>query len=332
MISGLWESVFGFVLTALGVGLTLMYTRRVGLLDVPNHRSSHSVSKPRGGGIALILSVVAVAWYELGDFQLRGSMVVALLAVTIGALTLIGWLDDHGSRSIAYRMPAHIAGGIAVAVLVNAIAPVPGWLNLLWLGWWIFWSVASINIVNFMDGIDGMIASQGIVYGVFLFSLLPADLFGSRFGLILAAGCLGFLLWNWAPSKIFMGDVGSGPLGLFFVIGGALALQGAPAALVFLPLFPLYLDALVTMAQRARRGEKITVAHRAHLYQRMANGGVGHALVTCEYALAAAVGAVVAIAVQGSPASVVTMAIVAYCAVVVIVGAILHPRFPLGSE
>jgi UDP-N-acetylmuramyl pentapeptide phosphotransferase/UDP-N-acetylglucosamine-1-phosphate transferase len=332
MISGVWESVFGFVISALGVGVTLMYARRAGVLDVPNHRSSHAISKPRGGGIALIASVFVVALFELGDFGLIGSWVTLSIAATVAALTLVGWLDDHGSRSVAYRMPVHLVAGISVAVLVNAIAPMPSWLNVVWLIWWMFWSVASINIVNFMDGIDGMIALQGLVYGIFLFALLPPSLFGARFGLILASGCLGFLLWNWAPSKIFMGDVGSGPLGLFFVIGGALALQGAPATLVFLPLFPLYLDALVTLAARWRRGEKITVAHRSHLYQRMANGGFGHALVTCLYALAAAAGAMTAVTVNGAPSSTVTTAIVAYCVAVILIGAYFNRRFPLGES
>src|SRR5205823_4265605 len=122
------------------------------------------------------------------------------------------------------RLPSHLVCGCAVAVLVNAIAPMPGIINIAWLAWWIFWSTASINIVNFMDGIDGMVASQGGVYGLFLFALVHSDLPGSRFGLILAGACLGFLMWNWAPAKIFMGDVGSGPLGLLLVIGGALAL------------------------------------------------------------------------------------------------------------
>jgi UDP-N-acetylmuramyl pentapeptide phosphotransferase/UDP-N-acetylglucosamine-1-phosphate transferase len=329
LISGVRESLFGFVLSALGVGITLLYARRAGLLDVPNHRSSHAISKPRGGGLALIMAVFVVALFELGDFGLIGSWVTLAIAATVAALTLVGWLDDHGSRSVAYRLPIHLAAGIAVAILVNAIAPVASWINVLWLIWWMFWSVASINIVNFMDGIDGMIASQGLVYGVFLFGLLPTNLFGARFGLILASGCLGFLLWNWAPSKIFMGDAGSGPLGLFFVIGGALALQGSSAALVFLPLFPLYLDALVTLAARWRRGEKLTVAHRSHLYQRMANGGFGHALVTCLYALAAAGGAMVAVSVNGASASVMTMAIIAYCAAVIILGAFFNARFPL---
>src|SRR5205823_5721319 len=156
---------------------------------------------------------------------------------------VVGWLDDHSwlddrrRMSIAVRLPLHLLCGLAVAFLVNQAAPMPGILNLAWLAWWIFWTAASINIVNFMDGIDGMVASQGVVYGIFLYGLAPTHLPG-RFGLVLASACLGFLVWNWAPSKIFMGDVGSGPLGLLFIIGGTLALEDAPSVLVFLPLFP----------------------------------------------------------------------------------------------
>jgi len=205
-------------------------------------------------------------------------------------------------------------------------------IQAVWIAWWVFWTVASINIVNFMDGIDGMIASQGVVYGFFLYALLPSEFFGSRFGLILAAACLGFLLWNWAPAKIFLGDVGSGPLGLFFAIGGALALDGAPAILVFLPLFPLFLDALLTMIIRVRNGQMITESHRDHLYQRIANGGKGHAVVTATYSLAAAIGAVVAIWVKDAPTAWRTGAVTGYVVTVILVWRVMDKRYALGQQ
>jgi UDP-N-acetylmuramyl pentapeptide phosphotransferase/UDP-N-acetylglucosamine-1-phosphate transferase len=195
-----------------------------------------------------------------------------------------------------------------------------------------FWTAASINIVNFMDGIDGMVACQGIVYGIFLYALLPPDIFGSRFGLLLAAACFGFLLWNWAPAKMFMGDVGSGPLGLFFVIGGALALAGARTALVFLPLFPLYLDALVTLIRRFHRHEKLTDAHRSHLYQRMANGGLGHALVTSAYAFAATAGALVALSVRGVSTAQMALAVILYCIAVTLAWKLADSKFSVESN
>jgi UDP-N-acetylmuramyl pentapeptide phosphotransferase/UDP-N-acetylglucosamine-1-phosphate transferase len=228
-------------------------------------------------------------------------------------LAVVGWLDDRGSMPIRLRLLVHIACGLAVALLVNDLAPLPFPQNIPWLAWWVFWTVASINIVNFMDGIDGMVTAQGIVYGLFLAAILPSESLGSRFGVILAAACLGFLLWNWAPAKIFLGDVGSGPLGLLFIVGGALALQTVPALLVFLPLFPLFLDALMTLLRRVQKGERVTVAHRSHLYQRLANNGYGHALVTSVYATAAGLGAIVAVSIRGFSIAIVAIAILLYC-------------------
>ena len=318
MISRSIDALLGFALSAVGVVLALVYARRAGLVDVPNDRSSHRIPTPRGGGIAIVTAVVAVFASRLPHLADGADEVFAVLGTALAGLSLIGWLDDTRRVPVGLRLSVHIACGCAVALLVNTIAPVPGPLNIFWLAWWIFWTAASINIVNFMDGIDGMVAAQGVVYGIFLFALLPDRAPGSRFGLILAAACFGFLLWNWAPAKMFLGDVGSGPLGLFFVIGGALALQSLPAALVFLPLFPLFFDALVTLLRRLRRGEPLTIAHRSHLYQRLANSGYGHALVTAAYALSAAIGAVIAVTVRDSSSAMMAVAILLYCLAIAI--------------
>jgi UDP-N-acetylmuramyl pentapeptide phosphotransferase/UDP-N-acetylglucosamine-1-phosphate transferase len=286
------------------------------LVDVPNHRSSHKIPTPGGGGIALVAAVIAVTTRVLAESMVSRVFVFALIGGAVTALAVVGWLDDRAHMPVTLRFSVHLLCALSISLLVNLTHPLAAFLNIAWLAWWIFWTLASINIVNFMDGIDGMVASQGVVYGVFLFALVPSDLLAERFGLILAAACLGFLLWNWAPAKMFMGDVGSGPLGFLFVFGGALALEGAPASLVFLPLFPLFLDALVTLLGRARRGERLTEAHRLHLYQRVANEAAGHAMVTLAYALAATVGALVAIAVRHYSPLPMALAIVAYISVV----------------
>jgi len=270
--------------------------------------------------------LLLVGAYEVERRGVGSWPVVLVLMGAVAALALVGWMDDRGTIRIGTRLGVHLLCGFAVALLVNEIAPLPGLLNTAWLAWWVFWTVASINIVNFMDGVDGMIAAQGIVYGIFLFTLLPGPAMGGRFGLILAAACLGFLIWNWSPAKMFMGDVGSGPLGLFFVIGGALALEGAPAPLVFLPLFPLFLDALLTMLIRVRRGERLTDAHRSHLYQRLANGGYGHARVTSIYALAASIGSIVALWVKDASTSRIAEAIFVYLLVILAGWGLLHAR------
>jgi UDP-N-acetylmuramyl pentapeptide phosphotransferase/UDP-N-acetylglucosamine-1-phosphate transferase len=331
MMIGYLEFFWALAICVVGVGLALVYSRRAGLIDVPNQRSSHIVPTPRGGGIALVGSVMAVACYDLAQAGSAPPVALPYLGAVLVLLTVVGLLDDHRSMPVKLRLPVHFACGVACAFLVNDIAPFPGATNIVWLGWWVFWSVASINIVNFMDGIDGLVASQGVVYGLFLFALVPSEFFASRFGLILAGACVGFLAWNWAPARMFMGDVGSGPLGLFLVIGGALALESAPGVLVFLPLFPLFFDALATLVLRLRAGERITQAHRSHLYQRVANSGVAHPLVSTSYALAATIGAIVALSIRKGPPIRIGLSIAAYCTAVVTVWALADARFPRSS-
>ncbi|MFL5482603.1 MAG: MraY family glycosyltransferase [Gemmatimonadaceae bacterium] len=315
-----------FAISILGVGLMLRVSRRAGVLDIPNHRSSHSVPTPRGGGVALVAAVLWGLTTELVSRHVGIQLSDVALIVAIVALAAVGWLDDTRSMRVGVRLAVHIACGVAITLVVAARGPHAGVLEFLWLAWWVFWTVASINIVNFMDGLDGMVSAQGVVYGVFVFSLASRGSTGSQFGIVLAAACFGFLLWNWSPAKMFMGDVGSGPLGMFFVIAGAFALGSAPASLLFLPLLPLFLDAFLTVLLRIRRREQLTQAHRSHLYQRLANGGWGHARVTSLYALAAAFGAVLALCVRnGSGAQLIT-AIAGYGILVVLGWTLLDRR------
>jgi UDP-N-acetylmuramyl pentapeptide phosphotransferase/UDP-N-acetylglucosamine-1-phosphate transferase len=327
MTNSLLAAIGAFAVSVTGGWLALIYTRRAGLFDVPNQRSSHTIPTPRGGGIALVGAVVAVAWQNFTSLVRDSSASLFAVLGTIVGLTLLGWLDDRRSIRVGIRLCVHLACAAAVALLINEVAPFQGPANIGWLALWGFWTVASINIVNFMDGVDGMVATQGVVYGMFLFALTPSSTLSGRFGLILAGACLGFLVWNWAPARMFMGDAGSGPLGLFFVIGGALVLEGTPAALVFLPLFPLFLDALLTLIIRINRGDRITDAHRSHLYQRLANGGWGHARVTSVYAIAASIGALVGFLVRDSSALAMAGGIAIYTVSTVIGWKLLHDRF-----
>lgn len=327
-----WEIGLAFAISALGARAALSYSRRRGLIDIPNYRSSHAIPTPRGGGIGIVAAVLVAAGLETLRNPTGFELQLAAVAAAIILLAAVGWVDDHGSASITLRFSIHVASGLAVALLVNRLAPAPGWLNVAWLGGWLFWSVASINIVNFMDGIDGMVAAQGLVYGAYIAALCGIHSFAADAGLILFAACAGFLLWNWAPARIFMGDVGSGPIGLLFATCGALALPHASAALVFLPLLPLYLDALMTMWGRARRGERLTQAHRSHLYQRIANGQAGHARVTAGYALAAAAGAALGLWLKSATPVTTMLAILAYVLAAFCCWRALDSAYPLSPE
>jgi UDP-N-acetylmuramyl pentapeptide phosphotransferase/UDP-N-acetylglucosamine-1-phosphate transferase len=154
------------------------------------------------------------------------------------------------------------------------------------------WVVSAVNVVNFMDGIDGLIGTQAMVFGAHLTLMASTNGVAEVMGLGLIGAAAGFLIWNWAPARIFMGDVGSGSLGFLFVLGGLLVMHEGRIGLIaaFLPLYPLFLDASVTLVLRAWRHERVAQAHRSHFYQRLANGPWNHAQVSILYAVAAAGG------------------------------------------
>jgi UDP-GlcNAc:undecaprenyl-phosphate GlcNAc-1-phosphate transferase len=324
-------AIEAFVLSLLTVGSVIWLAKRAGHFDVPNQRSSHSVPTPRGGGVGVVLTVLLLGGLEVLRTSPTHALEFGVLgAVTVG-LSVVGWLDDVRSLGVGFRLVVHFVAGLAVAALVNTFAPLPGILNIFWLTLWIFWTVASINIVNFMDGTDGMVALQGVVYGLYVALMAKPDSLAGRFAILLASASLGFLLWNWAPAKIFLGDVGSGPLGLFFVSVGALAAARVSAVLLFLPLFPLYFDAAATLVIRALAREKLTAAHRAHLYQRMANGGLGHAIVSLGYALAATLGGLAGWSLESASASGITLGAAVYVGFVCALWLALNKRFPASA-
>jgi UDP-N-acetylmuramyl pentapeptide phosphotransferase/UDP-N-acetylglucosamine-1-phosphate transferase len=282
------------ILSAICVGVVRRYALQREVLDRPNERSSHAVPTPRGGGAGFVVAFLLVVCFASGTAGLvRWQFGLALAGLVLTAL--VGWRDDHGGLGVRLRLGAHVLAGASVLPLVYAGAPVPHWMGFMAWAWWVFWAVAAINVVNFMDGIDGLVGSQMLIFGVHLEILGRSGAATTFFGAALAGACLGFLLWNWAPAKIFLGDAGSGALGLIAVTGGALVMVETDNGLVaaFLPLYPLFLDASITLARRALRGERIWVAHRSHLYQRLANGGLGHARVTLGFGAAACIGLLV---------------------------------------
>lgn len=278
----------GFAGTAVAAWLATAGVRwlliRHSIFDRPNERSSHTAPTPRGGGMAP-LAVVCVAWAS-AIFWL-GSAPPAFPAVMGGMalLAIISWLDDvKGGTPVAARL-AMQAGAVALAlstfqgvglVFQGVLPPLLDRLvaGLLWV-WF-------INLFNFMDGIDGISGVETVSLGVGL--ALVAWLTGFAaphvaLPALLAAAALGFLGWNWQPARIFLGDVGSVPLG--FLLGWLLlitAAQGQWLAAVLLPLYYLA-DATITLARRLARGETVWRAHRGHFYQRAVQGGDSHAQV-----------------------------------------------------
>lgn len=292
LIIAISATVVSLVVSAVLVWLTTRYLVRQAILDHPVERSSHSTAVPRGGGLAVI-PVILVSWLLLGPFLNLSTSTAAIWWVALGTVLLaaISWLDDLKTLSIAWRLPVHI--GVVALVLYSvplsmnhlSIPDIPNWLSLTFIGLVFVW---FINLFNFMDGIDGItgIETLSIGAGSALITFIIGDgQWIGILGLVMGGAITGFLLWNWPPAKIFLGDVGSVPLG--FLCGWLLlnlASNGAWAAAVILPLYYVA-DATITLTKRALRGEKFWRPHRQHFYQLAVGRGRGHARVTISVAV-----------------------------------------------
>jgi len=258
------------------------------LMDIPNARSAHVQPTPRGGGAAIALSfllaLLPLYWLE----HLPLNLVLALLGAGSG-IALLGLLDDRGHIPARWRLLGHFAGAIWVLYWLGGIPPLhilgltlqPNWLGQGLLAIGLVW---LLNLYNFMDGLDGLASLEAIFVclGGALLYLLAGASAQALPALLLACAVAGFLVWNFPPARIFMGDAGSGFLGISL---GTLMLQAAWTApsllwgwLILLGVF--IVDATVTLLHRLVRGEKIYEAHRSHAYQYAARQYNGHRPVT----------------------------------------------------
>jgi len=283
-------AIAGAALSFVLVGLVRQLALHHGVLDHPTERSSHATATPRGGGLGLILAVLLVAW----PVTRSADWAVILLLAGAALVATVGWIDDRRGLAVPTRLAVHLAAGVLVGLIAASGAAAPGTSAALF-AWWTFWAVSSVNLVNFMDGINGLVASQIAIFALSL-ALLSSEGTVAVLAVLLGAACVGFLPWNFPRARVFLGDVGSGALGYLVPALALLATRADSIGLVeaHLPLLPLYLDATWTIIRRWRRGERVTTAHRSHLYQRLANGGLGHTVVTSLYALGALLGAVAA--------------------------------------
>lgn len=253
------------------------------LLDQPNARSSHRQPTPRGGGVAFVL-VAAVA-SGLAVLNTRPAALAALPLLAL-PLAVVGFLDDR------HNLPAGLRCGaqLATAVMLIWVSPLPlPWLALPLL---LIAVTAVINFTNFMDGLDGLVAGcMAVAIAALAIALAaPWPLWA------LVGALLGFLLWNWSPAKVFMGDVGSTFLGAVFA-GLVLQSPSWPEALgLLLVATPLLGDACLCVPRRLLAGQRVFQAHRLHLFQRLHQAGWPHARVSSLYISATAVLAVALLA------------------------------------
>ena len=257
-------------------GAVMQYLRRRAIFDHPNERSNHVVPTPRGGGWGILLVLVPV-WLAIG--------VAFWVLVGVGLLAAVSWLDDRHNLPPGPRLLIHgVAVVLGLVALGDGARVFQGWLpgvldhilaGLCWL-WF-------INLFNFMDGIDGLAGSEAVSVagGLALVAALGGGVPGVFVpALVLAGATLGFLAWNWQPAKVFMGDVGSIPIG--FALGWLLlgaAASGAWLAAVLLPLY-FVTDASITLLRRLLAGKPVLQPHREHFYQQAIQAGRSHAAVT----------------------------------------------------
>jgi Fuc2NAc and GlcNAc transferase len=271
----LWLLLAVFVISW---GLTLIlrrYALAKSLMDIPNERSSHSVPTPRGGGVAIVVS------FLLALLILRGLdlMSLATLYGLLGSgllVALIGFADDHGHIAARWRLLGHFAASIWALYWLGGAPSITLFGATVELGWignilFVLYLVWMLNLYNFMDGIDGLASAEAIsvCLGMILVYWFGANLELAWGPLALVAAVAGFLCWNYPPAKIFMGDAGSGFLG---VVLAGMSIQAASKSpellwswLIMLGVF--IVDSTWTLIRRLLRGEKVYEAHRSHGYQ-----------------------------------------------------------------
>lgn len=304
-ISITWTIVLlavGLSASWIGVGLFRRWSLGRELLDVPNERSSHTAPVPRGGGSIIV--VACLVGYALISLLFHTPFSIGYFT---GALlvALVSWLDDLYSLAFWKRLIVHFAAavilvfdlggwqtiGLPLTAFEIGLGPVLGAaVAVAWVVW-------LLNAYNFMDGIDGIAALQAVIAGVgwgligIVLGLEGLFLFASLFSAVAA----GFLVHNWPPARIFMGDVGSAFLGFTLA---AMPLLARNEIGIDSPLLPLVavafvwlfvFDTIFTLFRRIINRERIWEAHRGHVYQRMVIGGRSHRAVTLAYGAAAAV-------------------------------------------
>lgn len=258
------------------------------LIDVPNSRSSHVVPTPRGGGIAIVAAFTTGCALLTATGRIPASWLPALLGGAL-PIAVVGFWDDRQPLPARWRFLSHLACAAWVLGWMGGIPPVPAFGRQWDLGWAgavlaVLYLVWLVNLYNFMDGIDGIAGIEAItvsVCGAVCWWMATGSTSWSV-PVLLAASVAGFLVWNWPPARIFMGDAGSGFIGMAL---GFLSLWTATEQaqvfwcwLILLGCFMV--DATTTLVRRVLKGERFYEAHRSHAYQYASRRHASHKKVT----------------------------------------------------
>jgi UDP-N-acetylmuramyl pentapeptide phosphotransferase/UDP-N-acetylglucosamine-1-phosphate transferase len=282
-----------FLVSLLGCEVLRALAVRRALFDRPNERSLHSVPTPRLGGLAVAGAALLVLIPSLGRAAGETRALIATSAVVAG----LGLIDDLRPLPARLRLIVQLAvsavfaqaiGPIALVVLPDVTLAVPAVVASAVV---VVWMTGALNIYNFMDGMDGLAGSQAVIAGIASAVLVAGGGRGGQPGelalvaAVIAGASAGFVMHNFPPARIFMGDAGSTFVGFAFAGLAVLGMQrGVAWAATALPLSPFLLDGSFTLVRRALRREPIWTAHRSHLYQRAVQTGLGHRDVLLVYA------------------------------------------------
>lgn len=307
------------------VALTIPALRRLQVTDLPNHRSSHESATPRGGGIALVVAIVAVAL--ITGPPLRSTAMILAGIIMLGGL---GFVDDIRGLSVRLRLViVGSTGGVLALALGSPLPPIAA------AGLGALWFAAYVNAFNFMDGINGISALTAAVAGATYVAIGNSQDSNEAvlLGAVLTGSSIAFLPYNFPRARVFLGDAGSYALG--FTIAALAWLvwtQGAGLILAISPTLVYLADTSVTLIRRYLARAKVTEAHRQHLYQRMVDAGMSHAAVAIGYAIASAVvvASTWAFGLAGAVIAIVTAAAIG-CAALRRAGD-AHPFHGLGRE
>ena len=289
LITYMLLTVAAFSLSLFITGLMKRYAQRADLLDVPNYRSSHRVATPRGGGLSFVLVFLVSV---VGLYLVGGLSTAFLFSLLIGGALIagIGFMDDHQHVPALWRFLVQVAaasfavemcGGLPILQIGNRLVDlgVSGDVAAIVFTVWL------INLYNFMDGIDGIAAVEAIcvVGGALAISSgIDAGESARSLLVVFVAAVSGFLVWNWPPAKIFMGDVGSGFIGfvlaIFAIISSKQGLLPIWCWLILAGVFVV--DSTVTLITRVINGEQWYAAHNNHAYQKASRRLDGHQPVT----------------------------------------------------
>lgn len=279
--------VLVFIFSCAATYLVREWARAFGLMDSPSARSSHTVPTPRGGGAAIVLAF-SVGIGVLCRSNVLDTRVSLVLLGSGWAVASIGLTDDITNVAPHFRLLVQVLSAVAAVWFLGSAQSELDFSGRYELAPWFAFAVLSIvwatNLFNFMDGIDGIAASEAVFLaasGAFLYWQSGGGLGLTTALLCLGAAAAGFLLWNWSPASIFMGDVGSGFLGFVLALFAMETSQQKPSMMGAWPILGgvFVVDATVTLVTRMLRRDPWLQPHRTHAYQHLAQRLRGHNFV-----------------------------------------------------